>query len=1206
MWVRDTTVKVAQWLEATAQNLSRHLLTSKKTPKFVNLAPTSNASDAEIYCEAIQFAMDDPDVYNIAITGPYASGKSSVIKTFLAKYRSKRKGTVLTLSLASFQPSGDFAPNTKNKAGIETQEIERSILQQMLYGADANKLPLSRFKRIQTPKWYSWVAIVLIVVSLIVGALLFDRRAQILSGEFFSPLSFSNWFNYSISLVGFCSAVFLGHFLYLKSFGVSIKSISLKDVNLESSVLGSDSVLNRHLDEIIYFFQSTAYDLVVIEDLDRFHNYEIFVLLRELNGLVNSNSGVNRKVKFLYALRDDIFRNTDRTKFFEFIVPIVPIIHSTNSVDKMVEHEIGLELSVRPSKQFIREVARYIDDFRLIKNIFNEYIIYIDKIDRDNKLGIIQDKLLAIIIYKNVMPMDFAKLHRQKGFLAEVLSSRNLYVANMERDLRKEIGQIESELNLAEKQVPLDVAELRRSYAMAIIQHMPEGHSIIHYPGERVAINQLAQGSHLENIFQASAVKSQQPNYQPNSLNPREIEASVDPGKSFSDRLTEIEAKSQARKEEAARKIQSLRNQIKTLKLNSLSEILQEHSSIADDTFSRMDENADLLKFLVFDGYLDDTYYQYISLFPTVTLSPNDNRFLVQVRSFKQPDPNMQIDNAEDVVETLRETDFGREYVLNRYIVDYLLEKRNANAPRIASVTSYIVSNFDECDDFFEAYYAYGSQVRALTIEIVTKWPEVLLAAVGGQRAIAHLTRMVAYAPIARLTKTPFINEKIVQFLGDNIAGILQEGIEIDHDRWKRIGVQVRSLQSIAASTKLVEFLLLEGLFQINLENVRYLAMNVCGLADNRGFEVRNFTALRKLNNASLLGRLEQDFESYLANVLLQLEGNVEEDVDAIIDVLARRDIPFELRESFLARQKAVFKDIGDAPPEFFPMLFSGNMAAATWDNCLTFLASESYNSELLTAFLQEPRAFETLSKKPVPTGEGAIALSKFLYENVEFELGQYRAYAKLLPERSNGFPDVDWDRLRVLVEELKVPLTPENFAYLENGEDLQVTFVSLNFATYQDSEDSYPMSVKAKRNLLLASISDEEKLFVVAGIEVSDVSADPALATIVGELILRRQPGTLRFSSELMEAVISKSSPIGLQIDLLNAWHEKFDRDLVLQILSRLPAPYAHIAVSGKAPTLETNDRNARLATWLDRGNFISSVTRPVLGGIRLNSYRN
>ncbi|HTN63380.1 MAG TPA: hypothetical protein VL147_17810 [Devosia sp.] len=110
--------------------------------KFVDLAPTGNADNAEIYFEALDFATKNNEVLNIALTGPYGSGKSGVIKTFLKRY----SGVPLQLSLASFLQD-DEAPGKVSK-----QEIERSILQQILYGVDAHKLPFSRFKRIRAPK----------------------------------------------------------------------------------------------------------------------------------------------------------------------------------------------------------------------------------------------------------------------------------------------------------------------------------------------------------------------------------------------------------------------------------------------------------------------------------------------------------------------------------------------------------------------------------------------------------------------------------------------------------------------------------------------------------------------------------------------------------------------------------------------------------------------------------------------------------------------------------------------------------------------------------------------------------------------------------------------------------------------------------------------------------------------------------------------
>ena len=84
-----------------------------------------------MYSGALIEATNNPRVMNIALTGPYGSGKSSIIKSFLRVY----KRQVLQISLAAFLPEAVPAGH-----GVSRQEIERSILQQMLYGADANAL----------------------------------------------------------------------------------------------------------------------------------------------------------------------------------------------------------------------------------------------------------------------------------------------------------------------------------------------------------------------------------------------------------------------------------------------------------------------------------------------------------------------------------------------------------------------------------------------------------------------------------------------------------------------------------------------------------------------------------------------------------------------------------------------------------------------------------------------------------------------------------------------------------------------------------------------------------------------------------------------------------------------------------------------------------------------------------------------------------
>ncbi|MEW8228254.1 MAG: P-loop NTPase fold protein [Candidatus Thiodiazotropha endolucinida] len=275
-----------------------HTRKPTSTSRYTSLTPVDNADIENSYGEALRFAIENPDINNIAITGPYGSGKSSIIKSFEKK---NNKYNFLKISLASFKDQD-----------VEILKIERSILQQMLYGADAKKLPYSRFKVISTPEYPLLKSLMFLVW--ILSAYFAFRDGE----KFFNvtPVSF-DWFVGLVFLIYFISfTVFAIESIYKKTFGFQLKKFSLKNAEIETGDIPESSILNRHLDEIIYFFQVTDYHVVVIEDLDRFGNPEIFVKLREINKLVNDNAKINRQVKFLYALKDDMFAHKNRAKFF--------------------------------------------------------------------------------------------------------------------------------------------------------------------------------------------------------------------------------------------------------------------------------------------------------------------------------------------------------------------------------------------------------------------------------------------------------------------------------------------------------------------------------------------------------------------------------------------------------------------------------------------------------------------------------------------------------------------------------------------------------------------------------------------------------------------------------------------------------------------------------------------------------------------------
>ena len=112
----------------------------------------------------------------------------------------------------------------------------------------------------------------------------------------------------------------------------------------EIEIVENTSIFNKHLDEILYFFEKTDYDVVMLEDLDRFESIDIFLKLRELNLLLNESKVIERKIFFVYAVRDDMFQDAERVKCFDYITTVIPVINRSNAKNQLKEDQMGEQL----------------------------------------------------------------------------------------------------------------------------------------------------------------------------------------------------------------------------------------------------------------------------------------------------------------------------------------------------------------------------------------------------------------------------------------------------------------------------------------------------------------------------------------------------------------------------------------------------------------------------------------------------------------------------------------------------------------------------------------------------------------------------------------------------------------------------------------------------------------------------------------------
>ena len=248
--------------------------------------------------------------------------------------------------------------------------------------------------------------------------------------------------------------------------------ISIQGNEIEIFESQEDSYFDKYLNEVLYLFEQVEADAIVFEDMDRFNANSIFERLREVNNLTNiqrrnkvrskKKNDSYKPLKFLYLLRDDIFITKDRTKFFDYIIPIVPVLDGSNAYEQFMKHLKQGKIFDNFDAVFLQRLSLYIDDMRVLKNVYNEFVIYMHRLDNTD---LNWDKMLAMIVYKNLFPRDFSNLQLAKGYVHELFEQKDRLAIETINKLREKESEIQEIINRINEETLVDVQEIDDAYA---------------------------------------------------------------------------------------------------------------------------------------------------------------------------------------------------------------------------------------------------------------------------------------------------------------------------------------------------------------------------------------------------------------------------------------------------------------------------------------------------------------------------------------------------------------------------------------------------------------------------------------------------------------------------------------------------------------------------------------------------------------------
>lgn len=600
--------------------------------------------DFEVYKPEFERVFSSEKATNIAVSGPFGAGKTSVMATWEASKDGSEGHNYLHLSLANFKGIEKFGCD-EDDSGEDRGAIEKMLLNQLVHKVDFWRVPKSRFKTTVVGKLGIAIpVIVAVVVALLLtlGFAEFDwYRARMAEGGGVSYLGLlAPW------LLPIAALILA--FVVRSPFKGLVKRISLGGNEVELFDEKS-STFNRYMDDIIYLLDSSGCDVVVIEDLDRFERLDVFEGLREINNLVNSKRRKRRPIRFFYLVRDDMFTSADRAKFFDLIIPVIPFMDKSNAADvlapELAKVGIGVELS------FLNELSLYLSDPRVLDDVVNN--------SRHIKAALFggddgelesddAERIVAMSVYKALFPADFADLQAGRGCVKYYLEKRNEAVEARRAEIDREISGLQGRIDAMRAQGEYNADELALLYMTGSYSDIGQHSSAYGY----VSLQDLPPAKRIEEVNGDQGMKARFDEL---------VCSLIENDQEFASRYDEALSGPRRGSQRLAEKISRLKLESAELSRMSLPRLIallsQEDrgdyfappteetcpagQKQALDRIVRVRESDDfgLIEYLLCSGRINDSYERYMSNFYPTSVTSSDREVLRRIVQHSETDP---------------------------------------------------------------------------------------------------------------------------------------------------------------------------------------------------------------------------------------------------------------------------------------------------------------------------------------------------------------------------------------------------------------------------------------------------------------------------------------------------------------------------------------------------------------------------------------
>lgn len=884
----------------------------------------------------------------------------------------------------------------------------------------------------------------------------------------------------------------------------------IKKENFEMSVQSNSEKTNafdQYIDELIYFFNRNDYDVLFFEDLDRFNTIDIFTKLRDLNRLLNDSEEVfsrkkhKRKIKFVYAIKDSIFidgmnltkkNNTEfkeiksedyildlfvgenRTKFFDYIIPVIPNMDANNSYNDL--HKRFNNNNIKIENEFISDITIFITDKRLLTNTFNEFLLYKDKLKHLKEYE--YKYLFSIVLYKNIYPIDFLKLTNQEGFLYEIINNKKIYIQRELEKINTKIKEIENKIeDLNNKIIKYDDDLL--SFILGLLAR--KGYYNI-------------DNTDFDNIFldDIRNIMNKEENDRIYVNSYYENVSDI-----FTDEIKEkiLEKENLVKNNEFSEKnilkkeLLNLKNKRKFLLEKTLSDLILDSSINIDFGKNK------LIKVLLIKGYINERYNNYISYFREGEITFKELEFIQFIISKTFVPIDYELKNTDKIIKRISIKDVGNEYILNLYLIRDLIQ----NQTKFDKLKySKILSQFNKINDFklnfLEIFSEFNIEAYEMLIKEISINNKSLFTVLCFNNKSNDFINLNFESFMKQLTVDEIIEQNINSVVKKYILNekniIFFNSVQNNKNKFidliNKLDIKFKNLSLIGSKLEHIDkkginsIINEQNKYEINTNMIKYIYNS------NNKFDILvehvSYSMIRNSNNEYMKKYISDNINIYIKNVFLDENYMDDENIEYIIELLNLESLKKDLQVEIIKRKNFIISSFTEITNiSLLDELLLNNKVSISWSNLNFYFNKKGLNNYLIN-YLNLKSNIEILAdeiiSKEVIDDYFDFKCKIILEQNIDDKSIEKFKNLFNKPLGDINLSSISNERLLLLIQLKIIKLTPAIYNPIAKKSN-SIVLIEQNIDKYMDNREEYEYFLddfEVKYILKSKNISSEQK----------------------------------------------------------------------------------------------------------------------------------